>query len=182
MHRDLMAEIRWSSAETERTRDGIDLTTLELTPTDRAGLTVLSRGDVIETMRSIDAGQGLGQASRKAMAGASAVGLVRSRGDSPAHYIEAGGRVQQAWLLAQARGFALQPLTAMLYVFARLHHDAPGLSDNERFAYQRACTSLHGLFPAHENTTDVFAFRLAQAGPPSARALRRTVDEILELR
>lgn len=182
MHRDLMAEIRWSSAETERTRDGIDLTTLELTPTDRAGLTVLSRGDVIETMRDIDAGQGLGQASKKAMAGASAVGLVRSRGESPAHYIEAGSKVQQAWLLAQARGFALQPLTAMLYVFARLQHDGPGLSHTERFAYRRSCTSLHELFPAHENATDVFAFRLALAAPPSARALRRTVDELLELR
>jgi hypothetical protein len=194
MHRDLMAEIRWSSAEAERTRDGIDLATLELTPTDRAGLTVLSRDDVIETMRGIDAGQGLRQASRKALAGASAIGLVRSRGESPAHYVEAGSKVQQAWLLAQARGFSVQPLTAMLYVFARLDHGASGLSESEHFAFTRARSSLHALFPTHhevvqgpasaarERTTDVFAFRLAQAGAPSARALRRTVDELLELR
>jgi hypothetical protein len=100
MHRDLMAEIRWSTDEAERTRDGIDLATLELTPTDRAGLTVLSRSDVIDTMRGIEGGHGLRQASRKAPAGASAVGLVRSAGESPAHYVEAGSRVQQAccWL------------------------------------------------------------------------------------
>jgi hypothetical protein len=182
MHRDLMAEIRWSSAEAERTRDGIDLSALELTPTDRAGLTVLSRGDVIETMRGIDAGQGLRKASQKALAGASAVGLVRSQSDSPAHYIEAGGKVQQAWLLAQARGFSLQPLTAMLYVFARLDRAGPGLSEGERFAFGRARTSLHELFATRANATDVFAFRLAHASPPSTRALRRTVDELLELR
>jgi len=181
MHRELMSEIRWSTAEAERTRDGVDLATLELTPTDRAGMSVLARADVIDTMRGIDAGQGLGQASRKALAGASAVGLVRSLGDSPAHYIEAGSRVQQAWLLAQARGFSLQPLTAMLYVFARLGQATTGLSEGEHIAFERAQTALHELVPAREGMTDMFAFRLAQAAPPSARSLRRSVVELLEL-
>ena len=37
MHGDMMSELRWSLEEVERTRDGLDIATLELTPADLAG-------------------------------------------------------------------------------------------------------------------------------------------------
>jgi tRNA A37 threonylcarbamoyladenosine dehydratase len=181
MHRDLMSELRWSPADAERTHDGIELATLELSATDRAGLTVLARADVVEAMRRIDAGQGLTLASRKAMAGASAVGLLHSRGTSPAHYVAAGAAMQRVWLMAQARGFALQPLTAMLYVFARLERPANGLGEREQAGFVAARSALAELFPGTADETPVFAFRLTHAGPPTARALRRPIDELLEI-
>jgi tRNA A37 threonylcarbamoyladenosine dehydratase len=182
MHPELMGELRWSPEETERTRDGIDLATLELTPTDRAGMGVLQRNDVIDVMRRIDAGQGLRQASKKALACASAVGLISSEGSSPAHYVAAGSRLQQLWLLANARGFALQPLTAMLYVFERIDQGTGDFSERELLAFERTRAALRSLFPAQLGHTPMFAFRLARAPAPTARSLRRSVSQLLELR
>jgi molybdopterin/thiamine biosynthesis adenylyltransferase len=182
MHDELMGEIRWSFAEAERTRDGIDVTTLELTPTDRAGLSVLQRADVIETMRRIDGGHGLNIPSKKALAAACAYGVIAGRGTSPAHYFEAGAHMQRLWLLANARGLALQPMTAMLYVFARLDGRIAGLSPREVAGFQSARAAFRTIVPPAEGETELFAFRLAEAAPPSARSLRRSIDDMLELR
>ncbi|HEX5656445.1 MAG TPA: Rv1355c family protein, partial [Polyangiales bacterium] len=182
MHDELMGEVRWSLAEAERTRDGIDVATLEMTPTDRAGITVLQRQDVIEAMRRIDGGHGLKSASKKALASACAFGVVAGRGTSPAHYFEAGSRVQRLWLLANARGLALQPMTAMLYVFARLDGRTAGLSPREVSAFQSAREAFRALVPPAEGETELFAFRLAEAEAPSGRSLRRPFDELLEFK
>jgi nitroreductase len=182
MHDELMGEIRWTFAEAERTRDGIDVATLEMTPTDRAGITVLQRQDVIEAMRRIDGGHGLKSASKKALAASCAFGVISGRGTSPAHYFEAGSRMQRLWLLANARGLALQPLTAMLYVFARLDGRISGLAPHEVSAFLSARSAFRELLPPREGETELFAFRLAEAAPPSGRSLRRPVDELLEIR
>ena len=182
MHPELMSELRWSAEETQRTCDGIDLATLELTPTDRAGMAVVRRNDVVETMRRIDAGHGLAQSSQKALAAASAVGLLCSRGATPAHYFAAGTRLQQLWLLANARGFALQPLTAMLYVYERMNTSLAAFSASEQVAFARTRAALEQLFPPQPGLTPAFAFRLARAEPPTARSLRRPLADLLELR
>jgi hypothetical protein len=182
MHDELMGEIRWTYAEAERTRDGIDVATLEMTPTDRAGIGVLQRPDVIEVMRRIDGGHGLKSTSKKALAAACAFGVIAGRGTSPAHYFEAGARLQRLWLLANARGIALQPLSAMLYVFARLDGRVAGLSPREQAAFQSAREAFRELVPPREGDTELFAFRLAEAAPPSGRALRRPIEELLEVR
>lgn len=183
MYDELMGEIRWSYADAERTRDGIDVATLEMTPTDRAGISVLQRPDVIELMRRIDAGHGLKSASKKALAASAGFGVISSRGNSPAHYFEAGSRMQRLWLLANARGWSVQPLAAMLFVFARLDdHRTAGLSARDQAGYQRAGDAFRELVPRRPGETQLFSFRLAEAGPPSGRSLRRSLDDLLELR
>lgn len=181
MHRELLQEIRWTREEAERTRDGIDVATLALTPTDFAGMTVLRRRDVVETMRALDVGEGLGQASVKAMAGASAVGLIRMQGSAPLQYLQAGAVMQRTWLLANARGFALQPMTAFVYVLARVGAEGDDLTAAQRLAFLQTRAALHAIFPAAPGEVDAFAFRLADAGPPRAVALRRSIEALLEI-
>ncbi|MET0343550.1 MAG: Rv1355c family protein [Polyangiales bacterium] len=182
MHPDLLAELRWSRAEAERTRDGIELATLELTPTDLAGMSVLRRRDVVATMRGIDVGQGLTRGSHKAMSGACALGVLRARGSDPRAYFEAGMRMQRLWLRANAEGLALQPMTALLYVFARLDaKDGGGLSEPDRTSFAGVRAAYRELLPPRPGMSDVFAFRLTSAEPPSARALRLPVEAVLDI-
>ncbi|MET0342587.1 MAG: Rv1355c family protein [Polyangiales bacterium] len=182
MHVELLSELRWTSSEAERTRDGIELTTLELTPTDLAGMNVLRRRDVVATMRSIDAGQGLTRGSVKALASASALGVLRGRGSDPRAYFEGGMRMQRLWLCANAAGLALQPMTALLYVFARLDaKDGGELREPDRSAFAQVRESYRTLLPERAGYTDMFAFRLTSAEPPTARSLRLPVEALLEV-
>ena len=182
MHSELLGELRWSRDEAERTRDGIDVATLELTPSDLAGMRVLRRRDVVATMRSIDTGQGLTRASSKAFACASALGVLGVPGSDARAYFDAGRAMQRVWLLASARGFALQPMTALLYVFARLDVTGDGgLLEPDRSAFARLRDRYRELVPPRRGLTDVFAFRLTSGDPPGARALRLAAEDLLDI-
>jgi hypothetical protein len=90
LHAELIREIRWSAEDVVRTRDGIDIETLELTPADRAGLLLTASWPVMRLVGEWGGGRSLEKPSRKAIAAASAVGLLTIRGKRPADFFAAG--------------------------------------------------------------------------------------------
>ncbi|MCH9686672.1 MAG: Rv1355c family protein [Deltaproteobacteria bacterium] len=181
MHREMMSEIRWTTQEAERTRDGLDVATLELTPTDLAGMQLISSWPLMQLAGRLGTGDGLGRPTRKAIAGACAVGLVTFEGTDPTHYFEAGRATQRTWLTAASHGLAFQPMTALLYLFARLiHGGAEGLSRHQVDELSTLRRRLGGVFELSDGHAEGMVFRLAHADPPSGRALRRDVDAFLD--
>jgi nitroreductase len=190
MHREMMSEIRWSKEEARSRADGLDLATLELTPTDEAGIRLIADGSVMAAIRQVGGGHGLALPSRKAMAAAGAVGLLTisrdANGSSPVAstaraYFDGGRALQRVWLCATRLGLAFQPMTALPYLFARLEHgDGVGLDPREvreLAALRERYQAVFGLSGAR--THEVMLFRLAKTGAPSARSLRRPVAELL---
>ena len=47
IHRDVMNGFRWTREEVEQHRDGLDVATMELTGSERAGFWLLSKWDVM---------------------------------------------------------------------------------------------------------------------------------------
>lgn len=179
MHREMMHEIRWTAEEAERTRDGLDVATLELTPTDLAGMRLVSSWKIMATARRIGAGQGLERPSRKAIAAASAVGLLTFPGHDAASWVEGGRAVQRVWLEATRLGLAFQPMTALTYLFARLERGGgEGLSAEEQGELKALRARFLELYEVSADDAELMLFRLAHADPPSARSLRRDVDAV----
>src|SRR5262249_21402512 len=128
LHRELMQEIRWTRAEAEATRDGIALETMTLSPIDLAGLRLCRHWSSLALLRQWGGGQGLEKMARKSIAAAAAVGLITLPTVEPQAYFNGGRAVQRLWLSATACQVALQPMTALLYLFARLlRGDGEGL-------------------------------------------------------
>ncbi|MEK7705407.1 MAG: Rv1355c family protein [Myxococcota bacterium] len=180
MHREMFAEVRWTREDVERTRDGLDVASLELTPTDLAGMRLVSAWSVMRVVGNIGAGRGLEKPSRKSIAGASAVGLLTCPGTGAASYLAGGRGLERLWLQATALGIALQPMTAIIYVFARvLRGGGAGLSASEVDALHELRRRLGMMFELDDGCAEIMLFRLAKVEPSTARALRRPVDEIL---
>jgi hypothetical protein len=179
MHAELMNELRWTREDVERTRDGIDVATLELTPTDLAGMRLVSSWSMMRMLRNIGAGRGLEKPTRKAIAAASGVGLLTVDGTGPESFFAGGRAMQRVWLTATALGLAFQPMAALIYVFQRLAAGGAGLSEVEQAELQQLRAAYCDLFETSAARAEVMLFRVARAGPPTARALRRPVDEIL---
>jgi tRNA A37 threonylcarbamoyladenosine dehydratase len=180
LHHELVREIRWSPEEVVRTRDGVDIETLELSPTDRAGMKLTSDWKVMRLVGELGGGRALEKASRKSIAGASAVGLLTTPGDTPLSFLTAGRATQRIWLEATARGYAFQPVTAVTYVFASVDREDPKGLDAPALEELREIRQLfRGVFPTPPGWSEPMLFRLARAQPPTARALRRPVDQIL---
>jgi nitroreductase len=182
IHEETMPGFRWTHADVEAHRDGLDVTTLELSAADRAGLELLSHWPTVEALARLGGGRALESGAHKAVRAARAVGLLTRRGMDRSDYLEGGRAMQRLWLNAAASGVALQPMTSLPYLFARLERGSGrGLSAAE-------CDTLAGLrrpyrqlFDLAHGTAEVLLFRLHLAAPPTARSLRRRVEDVLTL-
>ncbi|MEM7117918.1 MAG: hypothetical protein AAF614_36140, partial [Chloroflexota bacterium] len=76
LHAEMMAELRWNDSETNETRDGIDIASLEMTEAQKTALNVIRRPDVVALLRQMGGGKALTESAHEAIAAASAVGLV----------------------------------------------------------------------------------------------------------
>ena len=173
-HRDLVREVRWTSEEARATRDGIDLATLELTASERAGMRMLREPAVARLLREWHRGRALEKLSRKAILAASAVALVTAPRARARDHFTAGRAIQRAWLTATKLALAIQPHTSALYLFARAFGGGEAAFDahalEELIALKARADAVLG---AHD--TPVFLFRIFPASDRPARSLRRPV-------
>ncbi len=180
MHHEMMHELRWTRADAERTRDGLDVATLELSATDLAGMRIASSWPALELVAKLGGGRALEKPSKKAVAAASAVGLLTVPGARPEDFIRGGRALERVWLEANARGFAFQPMTAVVYLFARLTDGGAGLSGGERAELDELRRLYERLF-TRRGQGELMLFRLARSEAPTARSLRRRVDDVLTI-
>ena len=180
MHGEMMGELRWSLPDVERTRDGLDVATLELTPTDLAGMRMIQSWPVMKMVGVVGGGVGLERPTRKSIAGCSAVGLLTVEGTDPQAFVRAGRALQRLWLQATADGVAFQPMTSITYLFHRLvHAGGEGFSAAEAKELRALRERYEALFPLRPGRGEPMLFRVGYADPPSARSLRRAVDDVL---
>jgi len=179
LYRDLMGEVRFTSEQAERTRDGIDLATLELTAFQRAAFSVLSRTDVAGSIPSIVPGRALEEGARDSIHACSAVALLSIDGDTQEDWLQAGRATQHTWLAATEARLAVQPMTALLFQFELLGQEPPIYTPSEIQDLRALQGRFATVFPASKGRTPVFLFRLAHAPEASARALRLLVDDVL---
>ncbi len=182
LHAGMFAEVRLTAEENARTRDGIDLETLEMSPKDRAGLHVLARADVMATLRAQGGGGALGDSTRRALAASSAVVLMRTRGEGPAAELAGGRAVERVWLTAAAAGLALQPLGALPYMIDLLDQPARSIfTDEEAGSLRDLDRRLERLFSVAAGQPRLFLFRLARSPATTNRSLRRPLAEVVEV-
>ena len=180
LHREMMSEIRWTAEEVERTRDGIDLETLELSPVDRAGVSLCRSWPAMQLVRRVGGGFALEKMSKKAVAACSGIGLLTMPAASHADFLQGGRALQRTWLTATAHGLAFQPMSSLPYLFARLvRGKGEGLSPKHIEELAKLRTRYEKLFEVRPEQGEVLCFRLAFAEPCRLRALRRPVEAVL---
>jgi molybdopterin/thiamine biosynthesis adenylyltransferase/nitroreductase len=179
LHQALMSEVRWSRQEARATGDGIDLATLELTPTQSVVMNVLRRPEVAALLRAQEAGTRLGEISAKAVRTASAMGLLCVNGHTPAEQLCGGQVMQELWLTANSQGWAWYPMTGLLYLFDSSASAQELINAQEYASLVALSRRFARIFPTSPTQTKVMLFRLTQAAPPSMRSLRLPLERVL---
>ena len=180
LHREMMAELRWTAEEAIREGDGVPVDALELTAAQRAALRVAQRPDVAATLRELGGGRVLQERVEKAVLRSSAVGLVTVGGGSAANALRGGRAVERVWLRATALGLAVEPVTALVYMFEMLDGSAATMfSSREREELRSLRARFDAVFKAAEGGTRLILFRVGMAGAPSARAPRMPLEAVL---
>ncbi|GMQ29382.1 Rv1355c family protein [Algoriphagus confluentis] len=177
---DFIKEVRWTEEDAKRTRDGIDLATLELSGTEKAAMGLLRDARTVKFFRKFLMGYGLTKISKDTMTSASVVMALQGKDFSAQAYLNAGTVLQRIWIKANMLGISFQPVTAMLFIFHRVLRDSQhGFSKKEEAEIIKLKSEFDQLFNNDSDVCPLFMFRLNQAGEPSIRAYRRSVDETL---
>ena len=181
LNREMFGEVRWTAAEAAATGDGLFIDALELSPSDRAGLTMCRRHGALAFLRGLGGGKGLGKMAAKSIASASAVGLLTVPNATPRDFLLGGRAMQRMWLVAHSLGVAVYPMTTLAYMFTRLLRGCgEGLDEATVAELRQLRPSYARLFELPEASPgEVLLFRLSRAPNPSIRALRRPVGDVL---
>jgi molybdopterin/thiamine biosynthesis adenylyltransferase len=174
LHADMISELRWPGDPCPDT--GIDVLSLELEPGELAVIDIVKRPDVVAHLAKWNAGIALGEGTRRRVLAGSAVAVISVAGGTLTDYARGGSATEAAWIVAQQRGFAVQPISPV-FLYARDAEDLSELSTSFtdelgklQQEFGRLVRMPAGHFPA-------LVLRLAEAGPASVRS-RRSLDRI----
>jgi len=173
-------EIRWTSETDGPVTEGLDIKTLELSESDKTGLIVASSPEVIKLLNKWGGGAAFEKLSKNSIASSSAIGLIVLPEYSSTNFIKGGQALQRVWLSANLNELSLQPLTAPLFMFARLNKtDGDGMTPKMISELGALENDLNTIFPAMKEKQGIFMFRLSYADEASIRSFRRPLNEIL---
>jgi len=180
LHAEMFGEIRWTPAEARAHFDGVDIATLELSPNETAAMRMIARPAVAAFLRERNEGQRLAETAEKAVAAASAVGLLTIPRDTREAWLQGGRALQRVWLAATACGLALHPWISVPYMVAMLDRPkADVFNTRERATLRTLGRRLDVLFHEAPGAPRAVLFRLGYAPQPTARSLRLPVDSVL---
>jgi len=178
MHRELMAEVRWTPEEARRTGDGVDVQTLEV---NGAQIWLLKR---LSSYRNVRALMRLGvlkpfeQMGVDTVRKSAAIGLLTVPGTSHHDYFAGGRALSSVWLTTTALELGFQPLAVAPYMFARLLRGSGFTPEQEQLlGAQRS--RLGKVLQLRDDAAEVMLFRLSRVAPPSTRSQRRPLDAVL---
>jgi molybdopterin/thiamine biosynthesis adenylyltransferase len=182
-HGDLVRELRWTEREAVATRDGVDVRSLYLKPSDQAGLRIGSDPETMALVKSYRGGRNLEKMSCSAIKSASAVGLITMPSFSSLDYFQGGRALQRCWLTATELEIAFWPMTCLPYFFAHLLRSDGDIFDvDERHELRQMRQHYEELFELSDDDGEILLFRMGVAPAADIRSLRRELDDVLTVR
>jgi len=182
LHDGVYRWIRWTRAEAERRRDGMPAETLELSPFERPGMRLLGSWRWARLAAALRITRGLPVRARTIYRRSAAIALLSVRGNKPEDFVLGGQVLERIWLTATRHGIAFQPITGITFLLLRRRLiGGEGLSAPHRTLLDRLGKEFERVYPEGAAESPIMLFRLGVASPPSGRALRLPLDEVLEI-
>ncbi len=171
-------EVRWTEEEVRRTKDGLDLATMELRPVDLAGMQVASDPRAIALIDQWRGGKGFEGISAPAIRMSSAAALISVTDNTKQGRLNGGRAMERLWMRAHAEGLSVHPVAAPIFLTQMLPFNLKAFRAHERAEleqireYFNTLWSLAGRHP-------LFLVRLTPGSEPSARSLRLDLRDLL---
>ena len=174
-------EMRWTPKDAERTADGVDVRTLELSLSDRTGISVAADPEAIAYLHDWKSGKGFERLSKRLIASSAAVALINMPDLTAMNAIRGGQAVQRLWLKATQLDISVQPISAPIFLGIHERFDRTEMySSSERSELATIYAKLVKTFGANKGEA-LFMLRMDHADPPTARSLRRPISEFFHV-
>lgn len=175
-HQNFIEEMRWTPEEVERTKDGIDIATCDLTVGELAGFKLATNRDVVDKLIEWNGGTAFENLSKKSTGSAAALGIITRPNQSREDFIKAGRDMERVWVGANTMGIGFQPQSPLSLIFQRLESGAD-LSATQIDQLAEAHKLFNAIIAPLTDRTPIFIFRLFNAKRPVVKSLRRAMAE-----
>ena len=180
LHRFLFEHIRWTEEEALRTRDGLDIKTLELSPSEAIGFRLLKNWPLVKILNKFGLSRVVAKQAQKLCLSSSATGMVIVGNYTEEDFLTGGRLVQRVWLEATRMGLSFQPMTGITFLIQRiLAMDTQVLSAAQIKLIKDAHERIKAAFRL-KNETLVMLFRIGHSDPPGARSLRLPLGMVVK--
>ena len=177
LHKLFFADILWSDEDNEAGKTGLHIKTLELPPPARVLFRLLKHWPVAKLLSTIGFPTKVAETNAVQNASTAAFGIISAAETSRAVYLDIGRTLERVWLVATARGLALQIVTGLTFLAQAIEHDpsvAVLFGDTEREKVARAYATIK------EYTSGagypILVFRVGESDPPTLVTRRRTSE------
>jgi len=178
-HNEIFRQLRFSTDEVERTRDGLDVRTLELPPGTGVILQKLRPWKRMKWVHRLGLGRLLTLPSALSVIRSGALGVLWACEPTPTRFLEGGRALQRIWLSAHAEGLSLQPLGSLPIFIAHVEQlRGRKLRPQHERLVRKLMRRFEDLLPAAHRRTLLMLFRLGYATAPKFRSLRRPAEEV----
>lgn len=171
LFKEMMNEIRWSEGEVIKTRDGLDLKTLEVPANLGKMLNLVKKFPILRNTVPLSSFENM---AKPLLLGCSHLCcLSTSDKITPEIMFEAGRQLERIWLTATKLKISFQPWTVLPFFIMRINFLAgKGFSSSEIETLKISVEDFKAAFGLTTQDMPLFIFRLSIAKPPSARSLR----------
>jgi hypothetical protein len=179
-HKGIVKMMRWSDQEATETKDGIPVSTFELSPLEITGMRFLTSYQVLKYIKNLGAARSLERMSEAWAKAASALCLlVLPEPSSSEAFLRAGRILERLWLAATLRGMAFHVLGVNSY-FDRLEHgQGEGFSNEERATLSGLRPCYDQLFAVPPGFCEAVLFRIVPPNPLVTRTFRLALADVV---
>jgi len=178
-HKEIFRQLRFSAQEAQRTRDGLDVQTLELPPGAGFILRRLRPWKRMELIHRLGLGRLLTLPSVLSVWKSGALGVLSIPEPAIPYFLEAGRSLQRIWLAADKENLALQPLGSLAIFLGQMEQlQGSNLTAAHRRLATRLGQRIRQIVPSIAQRTLSMVFRLGHASRPDVRSLRRPAEEV----
>lgn len=175
-------EMRWTSEDAEKTRDGIDIKTLGLSNSQLAALGVIKNENVVSTINELGGGKAFDMLAKRNIAAASALCLITLPKYNLGNFFEGGRAMERFWLAATNLNIAVHPVISPLYIFPRMvYGNGEGLSEQNIKELQHLREKFIAIAGIEYDQAEVFLTKVAIAEEPVLKSLRLPIEKTLIL-
>jgi hypothetical protein len=180
-HEEFYHEIRWNREEAEKTRDGVELGSVDISQGEIAGFKVAGDWNAVKLLSEWDKGDAFKKLSLKAVKSASAIIVFTIPEFTHAQLITAGMAVQDAWIFANQHDVSLHPMLSPAFFFNRLiHGKAEELPPHVAEKLHLLRARFLKIFPIDiaGGQKEVFLMKVAIADEMGVKPLRKEKSEL----
>jgi len=173
-------EMRWTSEDAEKTKDGIDIKTLGLSNSQLAALGVIKDENVVRTINELEGGKALDMLAKRTVSAASALCLITLPKYDLENFFEGGRAMERFWLAATNLNIAVHPVISPLYIFPRIvHGNGEGLTEQNIDELKGLREKFISITGVNDDLAEVFLAKVAIADEPLLKSFRLPLEKTL---